>query len=231
MTHETHALPRRRWPWLIVAAVIVLALGIGLGRWAADGTEPSTAGTSGDDATATPSPTATGVLEDAWADGCRGGPDATAQALLDAQAAASTENDKGAAEFAATFLRWAANSDDTAEEQELVRASIVSLDASTIVVDGFDKALARIKAGEPNTNAFSYSVDGGQYYIESSTPEEVVVSVLVKASEGDEAAPSKTVGTSLTLTRTTGVWLLKDMAALRQADDIARVGTTYIGGC
>lgn len=231
MTQETHALPRRRWPWIIVALVAVLALGIGLGRWASDGNEGPGSASTESETVPTPVPSATAVLEDAWADGCRGGPEASAQGLLDAQAASSTEHDKGAAEFAATFLRWAANSDDTAEEQELVRTSVMSPDATQIVVDGFDKALARIRAGEPNSNAFSYSIDGGQYYIESSTPDEVVVSVLVKASEGDEAAPSKTVGTSLTLTRTTDVWLLKDMAALRQADDIARIGTTYVGGC
>lgn len=229
MTNETHELPPRRWPWVIVALVAVLAIGIGLGRWASDNAAPSSSSTT--EAETTPTPTATGVLEDAWADGCRGGPEATAEALLAAQAAASTETDKGAAEFAATFYRWANNGQDSAEDQERVRASVMAPDASDFVVNGFNEALESIKAGTRVPNALRYSLDGGKYYIESSTPDEVIVSVLVNAFEGDEAAPSKKAGTSFTLTRSTGVWLVKDMSVLRQPDDIARVGTAYIGGC
>lgn len=77
----------------------------------------------------------------------------------------------------------------------------------------------------------SVSTDGGGYYIESATEDEVVVSVLVRVPQRDGKETTYIAATGFTLSSATGEWRLVDVSASRTPKELAKLVTPFVGGC
>jgi len=227
MSFEPQFRYRRRWVRWIVAGVLVLALAAGALTWL-QGRRGGTTAPSPTPTTTTPttaSPAAGRV-----ANGCLGGSAIDAQTVLTAQRQAQLD-DVGAAEFAATFDRWAGErSLPPADEIPVVLEAITAPDAReavTSIPERFEEVGAPAEREGPQSS----TVNGG-YYIESTTAGEVVVSVLLTVPEATNGAGEVwTTATTYTLDRSTGAWLLMDIGQGREVRDLAEIAQPFSGGC
>ncbi|MCK6210565.1 hypothetical protein KZX45_08415 [Georgenia sp. EYE_87] len=228
MSFEPQFRYRRRWVRWIVAGILVVAFTAGALTWLhgqRDGTAaPSPAPTTATAPTATP--TAGRV-----ANGCLGGAAITAQTVLTAQQQAQLD-DVGAAEFAATFDRWAGSDESLppADEVPVVLKAITAPDAIETVT-GLPARFEELGAPEEREGPAA-TTEGGGYFIESSTDDEVVVSVLLMVPEvTNQAGQMWAQGATYTLDRSTGVWLLKDFSASREVSDLKSIAQPFAGSC
>lgn len=211
---------RRRGPVLLLIAVVLVvallaALVIG---WAAAGR-----GDPGPTPTTDPTPTestSTGV-----ANGCLGGAADLDDAVLAAQQEAPL-TEVGAAEFAATYLRWAGVLPPTADHQATAQ-QLWSADATTEVTSIFDDS-AEFEGWLSRPNMLE-----GRYYVEEFSAERAVVSVLFSLTgtrDGQPLDAAEAVG-ALTLVATDGQWRVQDFGGSRSINDLKSLGTPYAGGC
>ena len=223
MSFQPQVRVRRRWVWWALGVIVVLALLAGLVTWVQgwSGTTPPPSGQ--------PSPTATGG-EPRVANGCLGGPTVDAQMVFTAQDEAPLD-DTGAAEFAAALGRWGGQVPPPSREEALsVMDSVMAPDASEAVQElpaWFD---SHREGGERRW----FSTEDGRYYIEASSADEVVVSVLLVVEDGTPTAPDENPqgsSNTYTLDRSSGTWLLADIGATREVADLHDIGTSFAGAC
>lgn len=227
MTFEPQFRVPRRWGRRFVVAVVAIALLAGLALWISS----LFSGSRGEDRVPD-RPAATAPAGDAGrvANGCLGGQALTAQTVLTAQRDAQLD-DIGAAEFAATLMRWGggAGGAPPAEEVPIVLDAIRADNASEKVITHHER-LADITEAERQGIGTS-TVEGG-YYVESSTDDEVVVSVLtVDRAPDPEEGEVMASSSSWTLDRSTGTWMLVDFGGTREVDDLAGIMSPFVGGC
>lgn len=226
---------RRGWIRRLVIVIVAVALLAGLAVWISgalrggDGEEP---GTTVPSTTPSADPTSPTGEEARVANGCLGGQAVTAQTVLTAQQQAQLD-DIGAAEFAATFVRWIGVSDRTLpplDEVPIVVDSVAAADAASTVLD-LEEASARLGAGSERVGPAILTVDGG-YYIESTADDEVEVSVLVTVPEFAESGEGTWAAAGLlVLNRSGGEWRVVDVTSARTPDDLGSIMTPFAGGC
>lgn len=227
MSFEPEIRVPRRWLRRLVVAIVAVAVIAGVAVWASSlgsgGEDPAPSATPTDE----PSPTESG--QDARAaNGCLGGQAVNAQTVLTAQDQAPLD-DIGAAEFAATINRWGGDGDDglpPADEVPTVLDAIAAPNATDRVTGVRNAELPEERQGLPGS-----TVNGG-YYVESSTENEVVVSILqVAREEVDEAGDPVGYSVTFTLDRSSGEWLLVDQQGTRDPNDLNSIMTPFAGGC
>lgn len=227
MSFEPQFRIRRSWFRRFFIAVIVIALLAGIGVWISsffkdsESKEPA----AGPPAATEPSGNAGRV-----ANGCLGGQALTAQTVLTAQRDAGLD-DIGAAEFAATLARWGGGSGGVppAEEISIVMDAIEAEDASEKVAGQEERLLAA--AEEERQGVETSTIEGG-FYIESSSEDEVVVSVLTVDEDIDPEENRVLAGsTTWTMDRSTGEWMLVDFGGTREVKDLSSIMTPFVGGC
>lgn len=228
MSFEPQVRMRRRWIWWVLGVIVILALLAGLITWV-QGRQNQTPPPGGQPS---PSATTTPASEGRVANGCLGGPTVDAEMVLTAQDEAPVD-DTGAAEFAAAIERWLGVIPvPPTEEVETVLSAVSAPDASEAVT-AMPAAFNEFREENAQDNRW-FSTEGGQYYVETSTADEVVVSVLLMVEDGTPTAPDENPqgsSNTYTLDRSTGTWLLADLGATREVADLYDIGTPFAGGC
>lgn len=221
---------RRRLGRAIGVAVVILAVVAGIIALivSQNRSDPVTQPTG---TPTSPSATPTEDVEARAANGCLGGATVNAAMILEAQRQAPRD-DIGAAEFTASFMRWAGVSDTTlpplAELDPVFSAVIENVELSSELV----AATQSLNASETERTGPSITGTGGGYYIESTSKDTVVVSVMMVVPEWSPS-PEQVWGGSatMTLTRSSGSWLIEKWDATRTPEDMTEIMTPFVGGC
>ncbi|WP_236628850.1 hypothetical protein [Cryobacterium roopkundense] len=232
---------RSRWPHVIGAAILVIAISGGIAYTVTRPDSKSNAAPT----SSTPTPTAaasggssgSGDDEDDVAPtGCLGGPDRTAAMVLAAKAEAK-HTTFGAVEVATAFYRWGWQyPHPVSADADAVSAGIMASTANASFRDlssayeGF--AEADMTSGQvPASTPFHLSTTNGLWMVsEGSTADKVEVNLAVGYVINGELSPTKAAVISLTMVWEEGAWHLESGGTPDQAK-LSNGGTRYTGGC
>jgi len=221
----------RRLRMVVGVIVFVLALTVAVTlvvlRLAADRdpASPPVDASSESTITAAPAPSS----EPGRAPGCQAGTPITNASLLQAQADAPL-TDVGAAAFSADLYRWLGTNPTPEQADELSATidQILAADAEERVREMFAGAVDQARAGKVPDPWWVSTVDE-QYYIESSTDFETVVSVSAARVFDNGSRQSGTQ--TFTLVPTDQGWQLRTVSQMRTTADLRALGTTFSEGC
>jgi hypothetical protein len=213
--------PLRFYLRLVAGAAVIAAVltvwglvrgDLGFGRDSAPASTTPTTGTAG------PSTTQAG-----GARGCLGGENAQAAAIIAQQQAPLTPT--GAAEFAASLMRW---------YWVYPRVKPMAEDGASLWVPGIARDLTTPQWPHASNGDTAYaSFLAGHYRIESATADTVVVSVqFTSVYTGADTKMDTHYSTSeLTLKTVDGRWRLSAATVRRQANEVIAGGQPYRQGC
>ncbi|TIH33782.1 hypothetical protein [Subtercola vilae] len=216
---------------IIAGAAVLLAVGVGV--WVAVA-PPAPAGIIAGAATASPRASVTGAA----ANGCVGGTAITVDQLL-AEQARKDLTPLGAVTFFGAWLQYISlpGPAPANDYYHVLAATTVEPFTSTMVT--FVPKYAA-PGGQYNGANKRVSLDGAVYYIESATPDAVVVTIAApmylndKPDVADASNPGQvtTAAGTYTLKPTSDGWKFSDgTASARTMQDIYSVGTKFEGGC
>ncbi len=233
---------RSRWPIVIGAAALVIAITGGIAYTATrPAPQPNAAPST---ATATPTPTSTGSTgagdneDDVAPTGCLGGQDRNVNMVLTAQADAK-HTSYGAVEVATAFYRWLWQSPNPAANTADANTVSVAIMASTANdafrdLAGSYTAMANtdITSGQvPSDTPFHLSTTNGLWLVEqNSTADRVTVNIAAGYVVNGELSPTKTAIIAQTLVWENDAWHIERAGTPDQAK-LAAGGTRYTGGC
>lgn len=227
MTDAQPAGQRRLWLWIAagVAVVLVVAAGIvGLGMiyGPGDDADPQPSATVGGP-TSTPAPTVTSAPPaSAGVDGCLGGDSRSAQAVLDAQAAAA-HTPEGAASFAITFARWGAQKPVVPDDE------IAQLDGVVITAENFAASVKT--AGQAEQAQFHVTSLNGYYRIDTFDVDRVEVTLMLPLVVSGAIDPTLNFMPSYVVEWTGQGWVITGGSAVEDANTLRTTGVAIIGGC
>ncbi len=232
---------RSRWPYVIGAAVVVLAVGGGLAYANTRGDTTPTAVHTTTPASAAPTSLATGGTSgsgdnegDAAPTGCLGGQDRTAAMVLAAQKSAG-HSTYGAVEVATAIYRFIwQNPHPSVADLNAVSAAAISSDANASFKNlaasysgVSDMTSGQVPAGE----SFHLSTTNGLWMVsENSSPEQVQVNLAEGYVIDGALSPTKAAVISLTMDWESGSWHLLKGGTPDQTK-LANGGARYTGGC
>ena len=216
--------PRRIWPWILLAVIVISALIAALTVlvWNPGGSRSTALPT----ATSLATPSA-----DAAPTGCLGGAERDASMVLAAQAAAP-HTSNGAVEFATAFVRWIQRypypSSDEAQQLQTVLAD-----------DAFTDDLASYLAGEPDLSGgivergtdYYMNTVPGVWNLESVADDDVTVSI--GSGYVIDGVLSSTLRSSITITThwNGSAWTIADADGTRTPAELYEIGTPFTEGC
>lgn len=233
---------RSRWPIVIGAAVVVVAVGGGLAYANTRGDTTPTATRTTSSASTAPTSIPTGGTSgvgdnegDAAPTGCLGGQDRTAAMVLAAQKSAG-HSSYGAVEVATSFYRWLWQYPyPSAAEAQTVSDAIVSPDAS--------EALKNIEAQyqaagnnptqgvvPPGGKFFMSTTNGVWSVLEGGTPNRVTVQLAAGYVIDGALSPTKTGVSGYVMVWQNGAWRISTGTPVDQTK-LANAGTRFTGGC
>ena len=201
-------------PHVLVAATVLLTQQFG------DGDPPPVAESSSSSTTSTSKATGGGA---AGAEGCLGGVNPS-RAVLAAQEEA-TLDPKGAAAFAATFMRWR-----TLYPQE---ATYEQTAAQVLTPDAGDDLLKKDPTAPGSGSGWMTTTDG-RYEVTQSDEQSATVRIVGTAYAKDgEDEQTATVGGSYRLKVVDGHWRVADVDGYPEAEmeELKARGEKYKGGC
>jgi hypothetical protein len=212
-----------RGPWLkivlIITALVVVVAGVA--TWYA--LRPAPQASVDPTPPATAAPVGTGL-----ANGCLAGPDRTAAALIAAQGKAP-HTTLGAIELAAAFDRWQAQFPFPGDaDSKQVSTALAAKDAAPDIKDLAGTFASRGKGTPGQTVAIS--LGGGAYFIDSSTPEKVVVNIGSRLIRNGTLSPDEGRANTITVMWEDG-WKVVRTEALGTPDEVFSQGTSFTGGC
>ena len=231
---------RSRWPWLITAVIVLLAIIAGIvaftvGRNSAPTADPTTSvPTTTNAPTTDPTPSGEDESDDAVPTGCLGGPGRDAAMVLSAQDAAP-HTMFGAVEVATAFLRAVLQYPYPSDaEAELINASLVasgahdSMDISAAV---YERAGDITNGNVPPGTPFYVSTIGGLWLVSpDSTSDRMTVSVNATYVIDGALSPTATVAGTYTVVWEDDAWRIAG-AGRPDVAAIAAGGTQFTGGC
>jgi hypothetical protein len=217
-----------RIPVIIGAIVLVVAVVIVLVITTASGNKKT-------DPTSSPTPSAiTSQSADTAPTGCLGGRNRDAAMLLAAQKAAP-HTTNGAIEVATALVRWTFRS-PIFDAQEAIEVSNKVI-ASTATPEFKD--LAGGAAANPNNSGgvvpdgtpFYLSTAQGVWYLDSTTSNEVKVSIGAAYVVNGAVSPQLRSSTTVDMVWETGGWHAKSGSITRTTEELFKIGTGFTGGC
>ena len=232
---------RSRWPYVIAAAVLVVAAGIAIVYATGRGSKgPAAVKTPA--ASSAPSALTTGGAsgagddeDDAPPTGCLGGQDRNAAMVLAAQKAAD-HTAYGAVEVATAFYRWLWQYPaPSAAESNQVAANIIAPAAiaawkvtdGELVADGGNITRGVIPAGTP----FHISTTNGIWrVVDSSTPDKITVDLAAGYVINGALSPTKSEVVGVVMVWQDGAWRVEGGTTVDQSM-LANAGTRFTGGC
>jgi len=229
---------RSRWPYVIGAAVIVVAIGGGL---AYNITRPAPATVAAPPST---TPTATGIApggdtglgDDVAPTGCLGGPDRTADMVLTAQAEAK-HTTFGAVEVATAAYRWLWQyPTPPSSESDAIGSGIISSTAPAV----WRNVTAQYESTFWNEKVADYQARGGEFHTsstnglwrvtEASTTDEVNVELSLGTVIDGALSPTKSTLSGFTMVWENGGWRIKTGIPVDETK-LTSGGTRFTGGC
>jgi len=217
--------PRRIWPWILVALLVVSAIiaALTVTVWNRQDAQPS----------ASPTPTATeSTTPDAEPTGCLGGTTRDAAMVLAAQEAAP-HSSNGAIEVATAFVRWL-NQYPYPNETD-----IAAIEADGIASNAPTKDLASFFAGGPNLSGglvadntdYYLSTLPGVYHLEASAPDDVTASIGTALAIDGELSPTLKGSITVTMKWEGGSWKFVSSEGTRSTEELYSIGQPFSGGC
>jgi hypothetical protein len=216
--------PRRIWPWILVALLVVSAIiaALTVTVWNRQDAQPS----------ANPTPTATmSTTPDAEPTGCLGGTTRDAAMVLAAQEAAP-HTSNGAVEFATAFVRWIQRfpyptSDEARQLQPVLAEESFTDDLADYISSEPDLSGGIVEAG---TDYYMNTVPG-VWNLESVADDDVTVSI--GSGFVIEGELSSTLRSSITITThwDGSRWTIADADGTRTPEELYRIGTPFTEGC
>lgn len=224
----TSVTPRRKWPWIIAAIVIIAALIVAafiLGA-ARNGTA-----TSGGKPTATRSATPNAVA-DREPTGCLGGTERTAAIILAAQRLAPRSSN-GAVEVAAAFTRWIQRFPyPSATDAAVVSSDVLASKSFTRDLPMYLSAAPDLSGGiVPQDTNFYMSTIPGVWHLESSAGDKAVVSIGTGFVINGELSTTLRSSITVTLVWQSSKWKIADAVGQRTTENLYSVGTAFTKGC
>lgn len=234
---------RSRWPIVIGAAVVVVAVGGGLVYANTRDDTPTAISTpTGSASTSVPTAVPTGGTsgsgdneDDVAPTGCLGGQDRNATMVLAAQKTAK-HSTYGAVEVAASFYRWLWQYPyPTSREAKTVSAAVVSPSAASALRNitaqfeaaGDNPTQGVVHAGE----AFHISTTNGLWNVtEESTANRVVVQLAAGYVINGALSPTKTGVSGYVMVWEDSAWRISTGTPVDQTK-LANGGTRFTGGC
>lgn len=217
---------RPRWPWILLAIVVVIGLVIAavaiFGSHAATPTASPSSTTSAPPSTsADPAPT-----------GCLGGKTRDAAMVIAAQKSAP-HTTNGAVEVAAAFTRWLdqypyPSASDSAEvEKSALASSAPTKDLVSFFANNPNLSGGLVADGE----AYYLSTIPGVYHVESADTNEAVVSIGTGLVANGSLSATLRGSITVTVSWQSGAWKFVKSAGTRTTQDLYAIGTPFTGGC
>ena len=234
---------RSRWPYVIGAAVLVVALGGGIAYSTTRPTsEPNAEPTAAPTSTSIPTPTTpttdgnAGTGDDVAPTGCLGGPDRNVDMVLTAQAEAK-HTTFGAVEVATAFYRWLWQyPTPPSSESDTVGAEIMATTAPAAWKD----VTAQYESDAWKSITSEYQARDGEFHTsstnglwrvtEDSTADHVNVELSVGYVVDGALSPTRSTGIGLILVWQNDAWYIENGTVLDQTK-LNNGGTRYTGGC
>lgn len=225
MTTSTPFPKRPKWPFIAGGVVLLLVAAL-VGGWLLGRGQ---AGEPDPDATTAPPATTEPSGEDGdGVEGCLGGPERTPEMVLSAQEQADVGSYADGVAFAAALMRWVVQAPPVPATEDQLDI-ITAPDADSSVREAIEDAATD---GASSESARWVSVTGGKWYIETTSSDELVVSLsLLPVLDGELNADTRMLMT-VSLSRADGAWAWSRFEAqIREADEMEEIGTPFTGGC
>lgn len=232
---------RSRWPYVIGAAVVVVAVGGGIVYATHRGDNTPTAISTSSAPAAVPTSIPTGGdsgsgdnEDDAAPTGCLGGQDRDPAMVLAAQRAAH-HTTYGAVEVATAFYRWLWQSPYPSQaDAKAVSAAVMSASAPPAfanVAAQYESIKDPTGGIVPDGTPFHVSTTNGIWQVsESSTPDRVSVNLATGYVINGALSPTRVAVAGYTMVWEKGAWHIASGINVDQTK-LANGGTRYTGGC
>jgi hypothetical protein len=224
----TRVAPRRKWPWILAAIVIIAALitaAFILGG-ARRGTvtpvaAPTRSGSAGPSATADREPT-----------GCLGGAERAAATVVAAQRLAP-HSSNGAVEVAAVFTRWIQRFPyPSAAEAGVISKNVLASKSFTSNLTEYLSAGPDLSGGiVPQGTNYYMSTIPGVWHLESAAADRVVASIGTGFVIDGELSTTLRSSITVTLDWQDGKWKIADAVGQRTTENLYSVGNAFTKGC
>lgn len=205
----------RRWVWIIgavVAAIVLVFAAIGIYSLTRPQEDPRTQPTT---------QTATASSAPAGVDACLAGQNVTAQSLIAAQLSAP-RTPEGAVSYAAAFARYALQIPTPADADAVATSNGLSSEWWARWSESADTWTG--------PNPVSVTTVNGSYRVDSFTPDETTISMVLPWVVDGAISPSRTFEPSVTLERAVGgSWTVTAMDP--SAQQSSGGATPFRGGC
>ncbi len=224
----TSVAPRRKWPWIIAAIVVIAALTTAAFIF---GTSPSgrSAPTATPAGTHSASPNATADREPT---GCLGGAERTAATVLAAQRLAP-HSSNGAVEVAAAFTRWIQRFPyPSAADADVISRDVLARKSFTSDLPKYLSAAPDLSGGVvPQGTNYYMSTIPGVWQLESSSADRAVTSIGTGFVINGELSTTLRSSITVTLVWQDGKWRIADAVGQRTTENLYAVGTAFTKGC
>jgi hypothetical protein len=219
--------PRRRWPWIVVTAIVVLAIVVLIVVHFASGISPVTA-----TPTSTPTKSSSSPIADSAPTGCLGGSQRDANMVLSAEKLAP-HTTNGAVEVATAFVRWLNQYPYPAS------STYAEIEKHALAAAAPTQDLASFFAGHPNlsgglvpdSTTYYLSTVPGVFHVESQSADTVAVSIGTGLVVQDVLSPTLRGSITVTVHWERGTWKFVSSKGTRTTEDLYSIGTPFTAGC
>jgi hypothetical protein len=218
--------PRRKWPWVLVAVVVIAAIIALLVAHFATPTTPRAGHTH------TPSSSTPSAIADSTPTGCLGGPQRNAAMVLKAVRLAP-HSTNGAVEVATAFVRWL-------NQYPYPSSSTYSeIEAGGLAKSAPTRNLAQFFSGNPNlsgglvpdSTTYYLSTVPGVYHVESASTNTVSASIGTGLVIQGALSPTLRGSITVTMEWEAGSWKFVTSKGTRTTEDLYSIGTPFTAGC
>jgi hypothetical protein len=218
--------PRRKWPWVLVAVVVIAAI---IALLVAHFVAPTTP-TAGH--THTPPSSTPIAIADPAPTGCLGGPQRNAAMVLSAQKAAP-DTSNGAVDFAAAFTRWIQRYPyPTSSEAALVQKDVLAQKSFTSNLVEYLAGKPDLSGGiVPSSETYYMSTVPGVWAVESSSSTKAVVTIGTAFVANGAVSPTLRSSITVTTEWQDGSWHVADVAGTQTTEKLFANGHQFSGGC
>jgi hypothetical protein len=226
MTSQTST-PRRRWPWILAAGIVVLAIVVLVVVHFASGTSPVTA-----TPTSTPTKSSSSPIADAPPTGCLGGSQRDANMVLSAEKLAP-HTTNGAVEVATAFVRWLNQYPYPASSTygEIEKRGLAAT-APTQDLTSFFAGDPNLSGGlVPDSTTYYLSTVPGVFHVESQSADTVGVSIGTGLVVQGVLSPTLRGSITVTVHWERGTWKFVSSKGTRTTEDLYSIGTQFTEGC
>jgi hypothetical protein len=218
--------PRRWWPWVVLAIVLLAAIVAGLAMHFAKGNAPKVTKEHH------PSPVASAAVGDSAPTGCLGGSKRDAAMVLSAERLAP-HTTNGAVEVATAFVRWLNQYPyPTASSYRPIEESGLSTTAPTRDLGKFFATKPNLSGGlVPDGTTYHLSTAPGVFHVESEGTGESRVSIGTALVVGGVMSPTLKGSITVTVHWEAGSWRFVKSEGTRTTENLYSIGTPFTAGC